>query len=152
MTRTPDVKQRFVSGEITNSLVLAAKKAGLSDQTTMELADIFGWDIDFALDIRAGDQFRVLFQEKFLDGKKIGYGDILAAEFTNNGDTFAAVRYEDSDGVVNYFTPDGRSMRKAFLRSPVDSSNILPGILCRVAVFQWVEHGPGWLAAYRSTG
>ena len=127
VTRTPDVKQRFVSGEITNSLFLAAKKAGLSDQTTMELADIFGWDIDFALDIRAGDQFRVLFQEKFLDGKKIGYGDILAAEFTNNGDTFAAVRYEDSDGVVNYFTPDGRSMRKAFLRSPVDFRRISSG-------------------------
>jgi murein DD-endopeptidase MepM/ murein hydrolase activator NlpD len=125
--RTPDVKQRFVSGEITNSLFLAAKKAGLSDQTTMELADIFGWDIDFALDIRAGDQFRVLFEEKFLDGKKIGYGDILAAEFTNNGDTFAAVRYEDSDGVVNYFTPDGHSMRKAFLRSPVDFRRISSG-------------------------
>ncbi len=127
VTRTPDIKQRFISGEITNSLFLAAKKAGLSDQTTMELADIFGWDIDFALDIRAGDQFRVLFEEKFLDGKKIGNGDILAAEFTNNGDTFAAVRYEDSDGVVNYFTPDGHSMRKAFLRSPVDFRRISSG-------------------------
>jgi murein DD-endopeptidase MepM/ murein hydrolase activator NlpD len=93
----------------------------------MELAQIFGWDIDFALDIRKGDQFRVLYEEKYLDGEKIGEGNILAAEFTNNGDTFAAVRYTDSNGDTNYYTPDGRSMRKAFLRSPVDFRRISSG-------------------------
>ena len=93
----------------------------------MKLAEVFGWDIDFALDIRKGDQFRVLFEEKYLDGKRIGDGEILAAEFTNNGYTFAAVRYEDSKGDVNYFTPEGRSMRKAFLRSPVDFRRISSG-------------------------
>lgn len=123
----PDIKKNFVSGEINSSLYLAAKQAGLSEKITMELAEVFGWDIDFALDIRKGDQFRVLFEERYLEGKKIGDGAILAAEFTNNGDTFAAVRYEDSKGDVSYFTPDGRSMRKAFLRSPVDFRRISSG-------------------------
>ncbi|MGB0223497.1 MULTISPECIES: OapA family protein [unclassified Marinobacterium] len=123
----PEMRQRFVTGEISSSLYLAAKSAGLSENITMKLAEVFGWDIDFALDIRKGDQFRVLFEEKYLDGKRIGDGDILAAEFTNNGDTFAAVRYEDSNGDVNYFTPEGRSMRKAFLRSPVDFRRISSG-------------------------
>ena len=126
----PEVRTKFVAGTINSSLYLGAQQAGLSDRTTMELAQIFAWDVDFALDIRQGDEFRVLFEEKYLEGEKIGEGNILAAEFTNNGDTFAAVRYEDSKGDVNYFTPDGRSMRKAFLRSPVDfrriSSNFNP--------------------------
>ena len=123
----PEIKKNFVSGEINSSLYLAAKQAGLSEKITMELAEVFGWDIDFALDIRKGDQFRVLFEERYLEGKKIGDGAILAAEFTNNGDTFSAVRYEDSKGDVSYFTPDGRSMRKAFLRSPVDFRRISSG-------------------------
>lgn len=125
--RTPEIRTHFVSGDIQNSLYLGAQRAGLSDKKIMELAQIFGWDIDFALDIRKGDQFRVLYEEKYLDGKKIGEGNILAAEFTNNGDTFAAVRYTDSSGDTNYFTPDGRSMRKAFLRSPVDFRRISSG-------------------------
>lgn len=125
--RTPEIRTHFVSGDIQNSLYLGAQRAGLSDSKIMELAQIFGWDIDFALDIRKGDQFRVLYEEKYLDGKKIGEGNILAAEFTNNGDTFAAVRYTDSNGDTNYYTPDGRSMRKAFLRSPVDFRRISSG-------------------------
>ncbi|NVK02638.1 MAG: peptidoglycan DD-metalloendopeptidase family protein [Oceanospirillaceae bacterium] len=125
--RTPELRTHFVSGDIQNSLYLGAQRAGLSDSKIMELAQIFGWDIDFALDIRKGDQFRVLYEEKYLDGEKIGEGNILAAEFTNNGDTFAAVRYTDSNGDTNYYTPDGRSMRKAFLRSPVDFRRISSG-------------------------
>lgn len=125
--RTPEIRTHFVTGDIQNSLYLGAQRAGLSDRKIMELAQIFGWDIDFALDIRKGDSFRVLFEEKYLDGKKIGEGDILAAEFTNNGDTFAAVLYTHENGDTNYFTPDGRSMRKAFLRSPVDFRRISSG-------------------------
>lgn len=123
----PEIRQQFISGEINSSLYLAAKQAGLSEKVTMELAEVFGWDIDFALDIRKGDQFRVLFEERYLNNEKIGDGAILAAEFTNNGDTFAAVRYEDSSGDISYYTPDGRSMRKAFLRSPVDFRRISSG-------------------------
>lgn len=125
--RTPEIRTHFVTGDIQNSLFVGAQRAGLSDSKIMELAQIFGWDIDFALDIRKGDSFRVLYEEKYLDGKKIGEGDILAAEFTNNGDTFAAVLYTDANGDTNYFTPDGRSMRKAFLRSPVDFRRISSG-------------------------
>ncbi len=80
----------------------------------MELAAIFGWDIDFALDIRKGDSFSIVYEEKFLDGKMIGEGNILSAQFTNRGDTFTALRFTDSKGKSSYYTPDGKSMRKAF--------------------------------------
>ncbi len=113
-----------VSGIITNSLYLAAQNAGLSDSLTMELANIFGWDVDFALEIRAGDQFSLIYAEKYLDNKKYRNGSILAAEFINRGKIFRAVRYEDDKGNSSYFSPDGRSMRKAFLRAPVDFRRI----------------------------
>lgn len=113
-----------VSGIITNSLYLAAQSTGLSDSLTMELANIFGWDIDFALEIRAGDQFSLIYEEEYLDNKKYRNGSILAAEFINRGKVFRAVRYEDDKGNNSYFSPDGRSMRKAFLRAPVDFRRI----------------------------
>lgn len=112
------------SGTITSSLYEGAKRAGLSDQLIMELANIFGWDIDFALEIRAGDRFSVIYEEEYLDGKKYDTGPILAAEFVNRGKRFRAVRYEDESGNAGYFSPDGRSMRKAFLRAPVDFRRI----------------------------
>lgn len=113
-----------ISGTITNSLYLAAQNAGLSDSLTMELANIFGWDVDFALEIRAGDQFSLIYEEEYLDNKKYRNGSILAAEFINRGKVFRAVRYEDNKGNSSYFSPDGRSMRKAFLRAPVDFRRI----------------------------
>lgn len=114
----------YTQGTIESSLFLAAKKAGLSEHLTMELAGIFGWDVDFALDIRAGDSFKVIYQELHLDGKKIKDGEILAAQFTNKGETFTAIRYETSDRGSSYFTPKGNSMRKAFLRSPIHFARI----------------------------
>lgn len=122
--RTPEQRLATVEGRIENSLFLDAANAGLSDRLIMELASIFGWDVDFALDIRRGDSFQVLYAEKYLDGEKIGEGPVLAARFTNRGKTFEAVRYTDSKGESNYYTPEGRSMRKAFLRSPVDFRRI----------------------------
>jgi murein DD-endopeptidase MepM/ murein hydrolase activator NlpD len=126
----PDVHLALRQATITNSLFLAGQKVQLDDRLIMDLANIFGWDIDFALDIREGDSFKVLFEESFLDGEKIGNGAILAAEFTNQGHTFRAVRYVDEDGDTHYYTPTGESMRKAFLRAPVDfrriSSNFNP--------------------------
>jgi len=112
------------SGTITNSLYRGAQRAGLSNELTMELANIFGWDIDFALEIRAGDHFSLIYEEEFLDGEKYGSGAILAAEFVNRGNVFRAVRYDDGDGNVSYYSPDGHSMRKAFLRAPVDFRRI----------------------------
>ncbi len=90
----------------------------------MELAGVFGWDIDFALDIRKGDQFMVLYEDKYLDGEFIGHGDILAAEFTNNGKRYQAIRYTDAGGKTDFYSLDGKSMRKAFLRTPVEFSRI----------------------------
>lgn len=117
-------KIQQVSGEIKYSLFSAANKAGISDQLTMKLANIFGWDIDFALDIRTGDRFSVIFESLYVDGKKIGDGEILAAEFMNMGKLFQAVRYVDKLGHASYYTPQGTSLRKAFLRTPVEFSRI----------------------------
>ncbi|WP_229722062.1 OapA family protein [Marinobacterium nitratireducens] len=122
--REPKIQHQFAEGTIENSLFLDGSRAGMSNNTIMQLAAIFGWDIDFALDIRKGDTFRVIYEEKVLDGKKIGTGNIVAAEFVNRGDVFRALRYTDSKGNTNYFTPEGNSMRKAFLRTPVDFARI----------------------------
>ncbi|MFK0572303.1 OapA family protein [Endozoicomonas sp.] len=120
----PEIRPTYASGTIDSSLFLASQKAGLSQNLTMELAGIFGWDIDFVQDIRGGDTFHLIYEEKFLEGEKLGDGDILAASFTNQGQTFTAVRYTDSKGDTDYYTPDGKSMKKAFLRTPVDFTRI----------------------------
>lgn len=122
--RDLEPRTAHASGIVENSLYLSAQKAGLADSLIMELANIFGWDIDFALEIRAGDHFNVIYQEDYLDGKKFRDGPILAAEFVNRGQVYRAVRYEDETGRTDYFTPEGKSVRKAFLRSPVDFRRI----------------------------
>jgi len=122
--RELEVRVASAAGTITDSLYQSAQRAGLSDALVMELANIFGWDIDFALEIRAGDRFSLLYEEAYLEGKKYRNGPILAAEFVNRGKVFKAVRYEDEKGYASYFTPDGKSMRKAFLRAPVDFRRI----------------------------
>ena len=124
ITLKPEVRIAFAEGSIKNSLSLASQSAGLTDRITMELAGIFGWDIDFALDIRKGDSFNLIYEEHFLDGEKLGNGKILAATFTNRGNTYTAIRYTDSNGNTSYYSPDGRSMRKAFLRTPVEFTRI----------------------------
>lgn len=123
-SRAVDTRNAHLSGVIENSLYVSAKKSGLSDQLIMQLADIFGWDIDFALEIRSGDRFTVIFEEDYLDGEKLRDGPILAAEFINQGKTYQALRYVDDTGRADYYTPEGRSMRKAFLRAPVDFRRI----------------------------
>lgn len=114
----------FSEGVIQSSLFEAGIQAGLSDSLVMEMAGIFGWDVDFALDIRQGDKFSILYEEEFIEGKKYQTGNILAAEFTNQGKTFKAISYTDQSGNTNYYTPEGLSMRKAFLRTPVDFRRI----------------------------
>ena len=115
------------TGTIDSSLFLAAQQAGLSDNLTMELANLFGWDIDFALDIRTGDQFSLVYEEQYLHGKKLHDGNILAAEFINQDHSYRAVRFTDDTGHSGYYTPDGKSVRKAFLRTPVDFKRISSG-------------------------
>ncbi|MBS7725478.1 peptidoglycan DD-metalloendopeptidase family protein [Pseudomonas lalucatii] len=120
----PEVRSAYAHGVINSSLFLAAKRAGLSHGLTMDLANIFGYDIDFAMDIREGDEFELLYEEKVVEGKKVGSGDILSARFTNRGKTFTAVRYTDKQGNTSYYGADGTSMRKAFIRTPVDFARI----------------------------
>jgi murein DD-endopeptidase MepM/ murein hydrolase activator NlpD len=121
---TPDTRIAYREATIINSLFLAGTDVGLEQSSIMELANMFGWDIDFALDIRANDSFKVLYEERFINGEKIGNGPILAAEFTNQNKTFKAVRYTDPEGNTSYYTPEGKSMKKAFLRTPVDFARI----------------------------
>lgn len=129
--REPEIITSYRKGQIDQSLYLAGKKAQLPDKTVMELANIFGWDIDFVFDIREGDSFALLFEEKYIDGKRLGAGNILAASFTNRNKTYNAVRYKDSNGQTSYYTPEGLSMRKAFLRTPLDIFRISSGFNLR---------------------
>jgi murein DD-endopeptidase MepM/ murein hydrolase activator NlpD len=133
VSKEPEVRLAMLSNTISSSLYKAGIDAGLDDQLIMELAGIFGWDIDFALDIRRGDSFRILFEEKYLEGEIIGVGNILAAEFVNQSSSFKAVRYVDRYGKVQYYSPTGKAMQKAFLRAPLDfrriSSNFNPARL-----------------------
>ena len=124
VVRELETRHANTSAIIDSSLFLAGQAAGMSDTLIMELAGIFGWDIDFALDIRKGDRFTLVYEEQYLDGKKLGDGNILAAEFVNRGNAYRAVRYTDAQGHADYYSPDGKSMRKAFIRTPVDFTRI----------------------------
>lgn len=118
--QTPEIHTKQANATINSSLFLAGMAAGLSDNMTMQLATIFGWDIDFALDIRQGDRFSVLYEENYLNGTKLSDGPIIAAKFYNNGREITAIRYTDESGHTDYYSPNGNSMRKAFLRTPLD--------------------------------
>jgi murein DD-endopeptidase MepM/ murein hydrolase activator NlpD len=111
------------SGAITSSLFLAGKQAGLTDNMVMKLANLFGWDIDFVLDIREGDRFYLLYEKLYREGTFLRDGEIIGATFVNQGEKFQAIRF-DIDGQAQYFAPDGRNMRKAFLRAPLNFSYI----------------------------
>ncbi len=124
VTRQLDRQPVMASGTIDSSLFEAAAQAGISDRLIMNLAGIFAWDIDFVLDIRRGDRFKLIYEQLRRDGKVVGEGEILAAEFINQGEVFRAVRYQDPTGRVDYYTPDGHSVRKAFVRAPLSFSRI----------------------------
>jgi murein DD-endopeptidase MepM/ murein hydrolase activator NlpD len=114
----------YREGVIDSSLFEAAANADIPEDVIMDLVAIFGWDIDFSLDIRSGDRFGIVYEELFKDDVKIRNGRILSAEFINDGKTYRATYYKDPSGDSDYYAPDGRSMRKAFLRSPVKFSRI----------------------------
>ncbi|MGR9090665.1 MAG: M23 family metallopeptidase [Gammaproteobacteria bacterium] len=120
----PEIRHATALAKISQSLFLDGQAAGLADNTIMELTDIFGWDIDFVLDVRRGDQFSVVFEEIFKDGEKVKSGKILAAEFVNQGRRHRAVYYSNSDGLAGYYSDAGTAMRKAFLRAPVNFTRI----------------------------
>lgn len=112
------------SAIINDSLFLAGKKAGLTDNLIMQLVAVYGWDIDFALDIREGDSFTVIYEEQYKDGVKVSDGPIIAAEFVNRNTPLRAIRYRHDDGRVDYYADNGDAMRKAFLRTPVELARI----------------------------
>ena len=128
--RPIDVRKRIGHGVIQSSLFESGADAGLSDKVIMNIAGIFAWDVDFVLDIRQGDNFFVQYEEIWQEGEFVADGEIIAAEFNNNGRTHRAIRFIDDDGHSDYFTPEGDSVRKAFIRAPVDftrvSSNFNP--------------------------
>ncbi len=111
-------------GTITDSLFRSGKRAGLSDALVMQLFNIFDYDIDFALDIREGDRFTVIYEERFANGHKLRGSRILAAEFINRGKVYRALRFTDERGHSDYYDPQGRSLHKAFIRTPVKFTRI----------------------------
>ncbi|WP_332764911.1 peptidoglycan DD-metalloendopeptidase family protein [Pseudomonas koreensis] len=124
VTAKPTVRTAYVHGVINSSLSQSAARAGLSHSLTMDMASVFGYDVDFAQDIRQGDEFDVIYEQKVINGKAVGNGPILSARFTNRGKTYTAVRYTNKQGNSSYYTADGNSMRKAFIRTPVDFARI----------------------------
>lgn len=116
--------QTLGSGTIHSSFYQAAVDAGVSPELVMELAEIFGWKINFLTDIQEGDHFSILYETVYKDGEAVTTGDILAASFINNGKMFQAVRHTDAEGNTAYYTPDGKSLKRGFLRYPVKFSRI----------------------------
>lgn len=119
-----EVQPAYATGIIESSLFEDGLTAGLSEGVLLKLVEIFGWDIDFAQQLRRGDSFAVIYEEKFSQGQKIADGQILAAEFVNQGKTYRAIGFRDERGRLDYYTPEGLSLRRPFLRTPVELSRI----------------------------
>jgi murein DD-endopeptidase MepM/ murein hydrolase activator NlpD len=119
-----DIYLKRVSGAIDTTLFEAVQAIGEGPELAVKLSEIFAWDIDFNFDIRRGDRFIILFEEKWRDGRFHGYGRILAAEFMNGGEKHTALYYRTEKGKGGYFSPDGRSVEKQFLRSPLKFTRI----------------------------
>ena len=119
-----EVRMRTARAIIDSSLFQAAGAADISDTVALKLANVFAWDIDFVLDIREGDRFTAVYEQVFQDGKYLRDGEVLAAEFVNNGKVYRAVRFVADNGHAGYYTPAGLAMRKAFLRAPLEFTRV----------------------------
>lgn len=146
----PIERQRVAtSGKINQSLYLAAERANLKQSTIMELANIFQWELDFARDIRQGDRFSLVYDRLFREGEYIGDGDILAAEFVRGGKSYTAIRFTTDEGTTGYYSPEGDSKRRTFLRHPVDvvritsrfDPNRLHPVLHQIRAHRGVDYG-----------
>jgi len=126
-----EVRQSRASFTIKNGLFFDARKAGIANNIIKQIVKVFDWDIDFSHDVRVGDEVTAVFEEIYHDGDKVGNQYLLAAEFVNKGREFKAIRYTYKDGKSDYFTPQGREMKKAFIRTPIAharvSSHFNPG-------------------------
>jgi murein DD-endopeptidase MepM/ murein hydrolase activator NlpD len=120
--------QRCIArGELVTSLSESMNEMGVDDVCVSKFADIFAWDINFFVDPKKGDSYEIIFEKKFSEGRFVGYGDILAAEYVNNGHAFRAIGLKDEKGNMHYFDPDGKSMQKQFLKAPLHFNHISSG-------------------------
>jgi murein DD-endopeptidase MepM/ murein hydrolase activator NlpD len=119
-----ETRVRTASAAIDSSLFQAAESAAISDAVALKLANVFAWDIDFVLDLREGDRFTAVYEQIFQDGRYLRDGELLAAEFVNNGKVYRAVGFRSPSGTLQYYTPNGLPMRKAFLRAPVEFTRV----------------------------
>lgn len=125
--RQLEVRPILKSAKINSSLFGATDDANIPDNIAIQLADIFESEINFHTDLRRGDHFNVIYEGNYHQGELIKTGDVLAAEFVNDGKTFRAVGYRDSDNKMQYYTPDGKSLHKSFLRSPLEFTRVSSG-------------------------
>ena len=119
-----EIRQARSSFIINNGLFFDGKKAGVPENTIRQIVKVFDWDIDFAHDIHIGDRVTLVYEEVFHDGDKVGSQNLLAAEFINKGKEFRAIRFTRSDGKSDFFTPTGREMKRAFIRTPVANARV----------------------------
>ena len=122
--KKPITEYRSVAGNINNSFFIDALNAGLSNNVAMNFTKVFGWDVDFSQDVKPGDSFKVVYEELTVDGTKVRNGNIVAAQFDVGGQSLTGIFFKDSQGAAGFYTPEGRSMRKAFLRMPVELARI----------------------------
>lgn len=124
LVKVPEVRVQYHTAVIESSLFLAGRKAGLPQQMLIDFAGIFGGVIDFVMDPRKGDTFTVVYEEKVVDGKVVGYGNILSAQFVNQGEVHTAYRYANARGDSGFYNEKGESMRRAFMRAPLDFTRV----------------------------
>ncbi len=122
--RAVERRMRVAHGVVNSSLFEAGEQAGLSDAMVLKLAKAFGYDIDFAQDLRRGDSFSVIYDDVYREGERLKGGDILVATFINQGKRYSAIRYTNNAGETLYYSEDGRPLRTAFLRTPVEFTRI----------------------------
>ena len=160
IVKKPELINSFKTGVIESSFYLAGLKNDIPESVIMDLAYIFGWDIDFVFDIRAGDRFRLLYETPFVDGQQIENGSILFAEFFNQNNRYTAIRYNGKNKRWDYFNEFGGSLEKAFLRAPLDfayvSSHFNPNrrhpILNTIRAHNGVDYAAKRGTPIRSTG
>lgn len=122
-----EVRPILKSASITSSLFGASDAANIPDHVAIQLADIFESEIDFHTDLRRGDRFNVIYEGSYHQGELLKTGNVLAAEFVNNGKTYRAIGYRGQDNQMQYYTPDGKSLHKSFLRSPLEFTRVSSG-------------------------
>ena len=119
-----DTKIVTFAGVVVTSLWKSAESAQMDPNLISDLAEIFGWQVDFSREVRVKDRWRLTVEQKFIKGEPIGWGNILAAEYENAGELHTAVLFKGTNGETGYYGPDGSSLRRMFLKSPIKFARI----------------------------